>query len=90
MVKEHHLTVDVYASWSDAHPRYRVYVDSDLLTERDFIWLGHDIYIKENIVVHLLPGQHNLRVEQVGTSGTIRTKNVTLDGQPSSFDFVTV
>lgn len=86
---EHLITVDVYAHWGDVNPRYRVYVDEDLLTERDFIWPGHEIFICENIVVNLEPGTHVLRVEQINTGGTIRTENVTLNGAPSSYEFVT-
>lgn len=88
-MKEHNLTVDVHASWGDVCPRYRVYVDGDLLTERDFIWPGSTQYIKENIIVNLSAGSHTLQVEQVNTGGTIRTENVTLDGVASSYEFVT-
>lgn len=87
-MSEHKLTVDVYASWSDAHPRYRVYVDNDLLTERDFTWHGHELYVQENIVVNLEAGTHNLRVEHINNAGTIRTKNITVNGVPSSTEFI--
>jgi hypothetical protein len=89
-MKEHVITVDVYASWSDVAPRYRVYVDNDLLTERDFIWGSRDIYIRENIIVHLEAGQHSLRVDHVNNSnGSIRTENVTVNGAPSTYLFNT-
>lgn len=88
-MKEHTITVDVHASWSDAPPRYRVYVDSDLLTERDFIWPGHDVYICEHILVNLSAGNHELRIEQVGISGVLRTKNITINGEASASNFVT-
>jgi hypothetical protein len=86
---EHKLTVDVYASWGDVAPRYRVYVDNDLLTERDFIWNGTEFYIRENIIVNLNAGAHTLRIEQINNGGTIRTENVMLDGNLSSFEFTT-
>jgi hypothetical protein len=88
-MKEHKLTVDVYASWGDVCPRYRVYVDGELLTERDFIWPGSSQYVRENIIVNLPAGPHTLQVEQVNTGGTILTKNVTLNGAPSSYQFNT-
>lgn len=88
-MKEHIITVDVYASWGDVHPRYRVYVDSDLLTERDFIWNGTEHYIKENIIVNLKPGQHAVRVEQINANGTIRAENIVVDGVASSGHFTT-
>lgn len=85
----HNITVDVYASWSDVAPVYRIYVDSDLLTERTFPWPGHEAYVQENVIVDLDPGTHSLRVEQINRHGTLSTKNVTLDGEPSSFEFET-
>lgn len=86
---EHKITADVYASWSDSYPCYRVYVDGDLLTERDFIWKGHEIFIREHIVVDLAAGKHLLYIEQVNPHGTIKVKNITVDGVPSTTDFNT-
>lgn len=83
------ITADVYASWGDVHPLYRVYVDQDLLTERNFIWPGHEVYVQENMVVDLEPGFHELRVEQIGNQGKIQVKNVTVDGAPSDLVFET-
>jgi hypothetical protein len=88
-MKLHKLTVDVYASGGES-PRYRVYVDNDLLTERDFTWPAHEIYIKENIEVNLNAGKHTVRVEQVGTNGKIHAKNITVDGASSNTSFITV
>jgi len=86
---EHNITADIYASWSDSYPSYRVYVDGDLLTERDFIWKGHEIFIREHIVVNLSPGHHNLLVEQITSHGSIRVQNILVDGVPSTADFNT-
>ena len=88
-MKEHVITVDVYGRHSDQAPRYRVYVDNNLLTERDFIWPGHEIFVRENIVVNLEPGQHNLTVEHINNTGSIQPKNIVIDGTLSSWDFVT-
>ncbi len=88
-MKQHVITADVYAHWGDISPCYRVYVDQDLLTERDFGWPGHEVYIQENIVVNLEPGPHQLRIEQVNNNGKIHIKNVTVDGQASNMEFVT-
>jgi len=88
-MKDHLITVDVYFNWRDRVPRYRVFVDGNLLTERDFTWGGRDIFIRENILVSLKPGPHNVAVEQVGSNGIMQAKNVTLDGTPSTFEFVT-
>ena len=88
-MKEHLITVDVHAHWGTTPPRYRIYVDNHLLTERDFVWAGHEIYIRENISVRLNAGPHKLIVEQIGDSGKIIIKNVTVDGVPADVNFVT-
>lgn len=83
------ITADVYGSWGTEHPCYRVYVDNDLLTERTFIWPGHEVYIKEHLAVDLKPGAHELRIEQINGHGKIQVKNITLDGAPSEMQFAT-
>ena len=85
-MQEHTITVDIYAD--SGKPRYRVYVDNDLLVERDFIWPSHEIFLRENIIVNLAEGLHRLNVELVGTHGKIKPQNVTVDGKPSLFNFV--
>jgi hypothetical protein len=87
-MKEYNITVDVYAHWGERPPRYRIYMDKDLLTEREFIWNGADTYIKEHIIVNLEPGAHALKIEHINNAGTLQTKNVTVNGSPSSLDFV--
>lgn len=86
------ITVDVYVR-GDKHPTYRVFVDDNLLTERDFVWGAHDTYIREKIVVNLDCGEHTLLVKQVGSGDNIQLKNLTVngvavDGFPSSMNFV--
>jgi len=88
-MKECLITADVYARWIDKPPTYRVYVDNELLTERDFIWSGHDMFIRENIVVNLEAGNHNLKIEQVSGNGTIQVKYITVNQSPSTADFTT-
>ena len=86
-MSEHKITVDVYAHWGEVKPVYRVYVDSDLLTERDFIWPSHEIFVRENILVNLKPGAHTLKVEQINNGGSIQLKNITVDGVASTTEF---
>ena len=87
-MNEHVITADVYAHWGEEYPRYRVYVDNDLLTERDFIWPGSEAFIRENIIVNLDPGTHQVRIEQVNKQGSITVKNITVDGASSEPKFV--
>lgn len=88
-MKEHIISADIYASWGDVSPRYRIYVDNDLLTERDFIWPGTEQYIREHIIVNLKPGVHSLKIEQINTSGTLRVENIVVDNVASSNQFIT-
>jgi hypothetical protein len=88
MAKEHHISIDVYATWTDTPPRYRVYVDDDLLTERDFIYDG-DMYIREHITVLLNPGKHKIRIQHCNKAGRVRSKNPTVDSASTSMEFVT-
>ncbi len=58
------LTVDVWCAWWGVEPpAYRVYVDTDLLTERTFIWKSEEQFIREHIEVNLAPGPHWISVE---------------------------
>ena len=88
-MKQHTITADVYAHWGDVSPRYRVFVDGDLLTERDFGWPGHEVFVRENILVNLAPGVHKLVIEQTTAHGTIQIKDVTVDGVKSTAQFTT-
>ena len=88
MIQECSILVDVYASWSTGHPTYLVYVDDDLLTERDFTWPGPEVYIQENIIVNLEPGLHSVRIEHVNRHGSITVRNIKVNGAASATDFV--
>jgi hypothetical protein len=88
MTRECSITADVYASWSSGHPTYRVYVDNDLLTERDFTWPGPEIFIRENIIVNLTPGAHSVKIEHVNQHGTLTVKNIQVDGAASAANFI--
>jgi len=88
MTQECSILVDVYASWSTGHPTYRVYVDNDLLTERDFTWPGPEVYIQENIIVNLEPGAHSVRIEHANKHGSITVRNITVNGAASAADFI--
>jgi hypothetical protein len=61
------ITVEVHAlqpRWIDLEkPRYRLYVNDDLFTERSWIW-NQQIFIKENLSVYLETGiNHKIRLE---------------------------
>jgi len=71
------LSVDVYCrKFRDGKTIYRVYVDNDLLTERNWIW-PVNVYVRENIEVDVEPGIHRIRVVEPNTgSPDIYVKNL--------------
>ena len=83
----HVITADIYAHWGDRTPAYRVYVDNDLLTERDFIWPSHEIFIRENIEVDLGAGSHTINIEHINGQGSIEVKNIMVNGAASASQF---
>jgi hypothetical protein len=75
------ITADVYCTWENVAPSYRLYVDRDLITERTFSWSGSDTFINETIICDLPQGQHQIRLEPVDANGTFMLKNITVDDQ---------
>ena len=66
-MKQTNITVEVHAlqpRWIDIeNPKYRLYVNDDLFTERSWIW-NQKIFVRENLSVHLETGiNHTIRVE---------------------------
>lgn len=83
------ITVDIHCHWNDSPPRYRVYVDNDLLTERTFTWPGYQNFIKEHIHVMLSPGQHQVTVTNVDPRfGNFEAKNITVNKILSESTFI--
>lgn len=84
------VSVDVHCHWSGQTPRYRLYLDDELMCERDFGWHGWELCIYECMYVKLQPGTHKLRLEQVGESGRFDLKNVLVNDEPAGTEFTTV
>jgi len=75
-----HIKVDVNCHWSETPPAYRIYVDSDLLTERTFSWPGYQNYIRENLICNLNPGIHSVRIENCSANGSFTLTNLEVEG----------
>lgn len=83
------LTVDVWCRYYEGAPIYRVYVDSELLTERTFVWPSREQYIREHIKVNLFPGTHILTIENCsGPNCVFITNNMLVDGIASPTTFL--
>ena len=74
------IAVDVSCSYTGTPPVYRVFVDSELLTERSFIWDSQTQYVREHIQVNLSPGAHWLSIEQLDDSAVFAISNIQVDG----------
>lgn len=74
---ECNITAEVYCSWSEVPPIYRIYVDNDLYTERTFHWSGYQSCVVETIICNLENGIHELRIEHCGGNGKFNLRNVT-------------
>lgn len=53
----------VYMTWTGPHPRYRVWVNDELFTERTWIWTDH--YLEEMLQIQAPPGDYSVRYELV-------------------------
>jgi hypothetical protein len=83
------IDIDVWCKWVYTPPVYRVYVDDELLTERNFIWETTRHYIREHIEVFLDPGWHEVRIENCSNGAAeFITNNIIVNGQASGAKFV--
>ena len=84
------VTVDVYCTRSEGSPVYRVYVDGDLLTERNWVWAAYDTYVREHIEVEVDEGEHKLDVVDCSNNNVFYLKNITVNGVPNNGPVFTV
>ena len=68
-MSETRITVQVHAlqpRWIDHEkPKYRIYIDNDLITERTWIW-DQETYIEEKLQVEVAEGiNHSIRLELI-------------------------
>lgn len=75
------LSADVYCYTKEHdYPRYRIYLDDELITERTFSWSSVDTYVEEHGLLTLSDGPHVLRVESVTTHpGRFILKNIKIN-----------
>jgi len=76
------ISIDLYCE-SAKSPRssYRLFVDGELLTERNWIWPTYETYIKENIEVNVGPGEHTVKVDRCWPDCKFGFKNVYVNNQ---------
>ena len=89
MLRPVEIVFDLRCYYVDRSPRYRIYVDNDLLAERTFTWPADRIYIEEHCLVNLSQGPHKVEVVNIDEEyGRFEIHNVKVDGQPSPSSFM--
>lgn len=57
------VLVNLACSWTKAPPRYRVFVNGELFTERTWIW--QDVSLEELLQINARPGEYEIKYELV-------------------------
>ena len=79
------VVMDINIDWDQENPKYRVYVDDELFTERTWIWHNH--YLEEMLQIEAEPGRYQIRVELVDpTVGTLKVRNMQILKGPGKLD----
>ena len=66
------LLCDIDCEWGEVSPKYRIYVNNELFSERTWIW--RDQYLEEMLQLQVEPGRYLIKFEVV-------------DGEPSDLEF---
>lgn len=76
------LEFDIMCEKTVDFPRYRVIVNSELMTERDYRWDNKLEYVRELVPMRLEPGVHELEVQNLDPhKGTFSINNITVNGE---------
>ena len=75
------LYVEVHSNRNEPAPMYRLYLDTDLLTERDFIWEPGKTWVRERCTVAITEGEHKIWISGPD-SQCFELKNAVLNGEP--------
>jgi hypothetical protein len=79
------VNLDLYCSDSTNSPRYRLYIDTDLLVERNYVWDNSQNFVREMCELRLEPGKHTLSIVCENPS-IFSIKNVTFNAKPLVLD----
>lgn len=56
------MQIDIHCQWYKSPPMYRLYVNNELFSERNYIWQAGE-FLRENLVISAPPGQYTVRIE---------------------------
>ena len=62
-------------------PRYRLYVNDELFTERTYIWQGTE-YLRENLQVEAPAGEYKITLQKLD-KGKLNIRNTRVDFGPA-------
>ena len=77
------ISYDVHCDWAGAPPRYRLYVEGELFTERTFNFVQS--YLNEVIPIDAVPGDYVVRYEMIDSNGHIAVDNPQVISGPAEF-----
>ena len=76
------LEIDLYCSIVREHVPYRLYINDELMTERDYIWDNTKEYITEGVPLFLDHGTHTINIENLNpNNGTLSINTIRLNGK---------
>lgn len=75
------IVIDIQCKKQGAKTIYRIYVDNDLITERDWVWPKNKLYVRENLIVELDQGPHSIKVESVTKDSAFEVRGCIVDGK---------
>lgn len=89
-MNEYEITVDIYGNWEQEPLAYRIYIDDEMICEREFYAMDYEFYC-DRILVELPPDSvHNFKFEQLPTvhpNHKLAYKNLLLNGKPVTATF---
>tara|TARA_B100000424_G_C22654832_1_gene360732 strand:+ start:10 stop:309 length:300 start_codon:yes stop_codon:yes gene_type:complete len=56
------VSVDLHCNWEVNPPMYRLYVNDELFTERNYVWQASE-FVTENLALLAPPGEYEIRIE---------------------------
>ena len=56
------MQIDLHCKWERSPPIYRLYVNDELFSERNYIWQAGE-YLRENLVLNAPSGNYKVRIE---------------------------
>ena len=89
-MNEYEITVDIYGNWEQEPLAYRIYIDDEMICEREFYAMDYEFY-RDRILVELpADSVHNFKFEQLPTAypnHKLAYKNLLLNGKPVTATF---